>query len=235
MNLLKKIAEVASLGLETLYPALCEVCSEPLTFGEEIMCLKCRASLPETNFHRYDSSPIHIKLMQPGLPINKAASMFYYSRQSPYAALIRSAKYNGRPRIIRCLACEYAEKLKTENFFDGIDMLQPIPMHWLKRFRRGFNQSEEICKGISDISGLPIADNLKARRHSTQTRKQAYDRLVNADGTIYVNDADELEGKHILLVDDVITTGATLITAASTIQKSASTATISVLSLAITV
>ncbi len=214
-----------------VFPAVCEVCGEPLIDGEELLCLNCRHNIPRVNAHVDETSEIHRRLAQPGIPIERTASFFYYFRDNPYARLIQAAKYSDRPNIDAALGRMFAAELARAGFFDGIDALQPVPLHWWKKFRRGYNQAEMICRGISEIARLPIADNLRAARHSTQTRKNALQRQANVAGTMSVARPGEIAGKHILLVDDVITTGATLLATAQTILRNAPGAKISVLSL----
>ena len=113
--------------------------------------------------------------------------------------------------------------------------MPPIPLHFIKHLRRTYNQSEEIARGISDVTGLPIIDNLKAARyHATQTRKSAAERKINASGSFKVTRKEEIEGLHILIVDDVITTGATMLDAMETLKTAVPTVTLSVFSLALT-
>lgn len=217
---------------EAVFPAVCECCGASLVNGEEMLCLQCRYDMPRTGYHRDSFGELHKRLAAPGLPIERTAAMFHYVKDSPYARLIQRAKYNGRPAIVRQLAHKFARELADEHFFDGIDMLLPIPLHWKKRLRRGYNQSEEIAMGISEVTAIAIGDNLTALPHSTQTRKNAAERAANMEGTIRVTHPEELAGRHVLIIDDVITTGATLLAAAKAVHAGAPDAKISVLTLA---
>ncbi len=223
----------SSLG-DALFPACCEVCGRELVDGEILLCLHCRAELPRTRYHRCADSPLHERMALPGVPIERTASYFHYVRGNPYARLIQHAKYNSRPAIVRQLGADFARELAADGFFYGIDMLQPIPLHGWKRFRRGYNQAEIICSGISEVTGIPIADNLRARNHSTQTRKNIAERQANLTGVMRLVAAEDIAGKHILLVDDVITTGATMLAAARVLLSASPAPTISILSLAST-
>ena len=220
--------------LRIIFPEVCEVCGRSLVKGEKVMCLHCDVSMPRTLVHNDEFNVIHRRLA--GLtPIDRAAGMFYYYRESEYARLIHVAKYNSRPIVARQLAEMYACELKPDGFFDGIDVILPVPLHKLKLIRRGYNQSEEIAQGLSAVTGIMVGDNLVALRgHSTQTKKNSYSRWVNAQGVYAVERGDEFEGKHVLVVDDVITTGATLLACCEAIHRVAPTARISVLSLAVT-
>lgn len=221
-------------AFEAIFPSRCEVCGESLVDGEEILCLHCLHSLPRTYCHRDSFGIVHQRVALPGLPIDKGAAFFHYIKENPYAKLLQKGKYNSRPEICEHLGLLYANELNAEQFFDGIDMLIPLPLHWTKRLRRGYNQSEMICRGVSRATGIAIGDNLTAKRHSTQTRKTASERQANVRGVFQVNHPEELEGKHILLVDDIITTGSTIIAAATAIRSAAPTARISLLTLGCT-
>lgn len=217
---------------EAVFPAVCECCGRSLVDGERLLCLHCMYDMPRTGYHRDSFSELHKRLATPGVPIERAAAMFHYIKESPYARLIQHAKYNGRPSIDRELARMFATELAAEGFFEGIDMILPIPLHWRKRWRRGFNQSEEIAAGISEVTGIKCGDNLKALPHSTQTRKNAAERAANMEGKIETVHGEELAGKHLLVVDDVITTGATLLAAAKAVRAGANGVKVSVLTLA---
>lgn len=216
-----------------IWPDVCEVCGCTLVKGEKVICLGCRLKLPRTNLHTQEFSLIHHRLAG-RVPIERAAGYFYYYRSDSFTRLIHAAKYNGRPNVARYLAREYAGEIKNDGFFSGIDLILPVPLHRFKLWKRGYNQTEYIARGLKDATGIAIGSNLVATRgHSTQTRKGSYMRWLNTRNIYEVAHPGELEGKHILVVDDVITTGATLLACCEAIHRSAPTATISVLTLAV--
>lgn len=215
------------------FPPVCYVCGKPLVEGEEVMCLECSLGMPRTNYHLDADNPLHYKLLG-RVKFEKAAALFHYARNNPYSRLITVAKYNSHSEIVRFLGRTYASELQSAGFFNGVDLLVPVPMHWWKKVRRGYNQATEIAKGVSQVTGIEVCEALKASSHSTQTRKNAYERLLNARETYRVVRADALENRHILLIDDVITTGATISTCAEIIHKEVPSARISVLALAST-
>lgn len=217
---------------DAIFPAVCECCGCSLVDGEDLLCLQCLHDIPRTNYHHENFNELHKRLAAPGLPIERAASMFHYIKESRFARLVQRSKYNNRPIIVRHLARIFAQELKDEHFFDGIDLILPIPMHWRKQLKRGFNQSEEIACSVGEVTGIKFGDNLKALPHSTQTRKNAIERAANMEGTIYVSNGTELAGRHVLIIDDVMTTGATILAAAKAIRKESPTTRISVLTLA---
>lgn len=216
-----------------IWPDVCEVCGCTLVKGEKVICLGCRLRLPRTNLHTKEFGLIHHRLAG-RVPIERAAGYFYYYRSDPFTRLIHAAKYNGRPNVARYLAREYAGEIKDNGFFSGIDLILPVPLHRFKLWKRGYNQTEYLARGLKDATGIAIGSNLVATRgHSTQTRKGSYMRWLNTRNIYDVVRPGELEEKHILVVDDVLTTGATLLACCEAIHRSAPTATISVLTLAV--
>lgn len=228
--------DMQGMFLDMLFPARCIVCRRPLACGEEHVCLHCTASFPRIGLHSLTDNEVHRRLMAKDVAIDRAASLMVYRRESPYAHLIHTAKYGRRPALCRHLGRELARSLSTMRFFDGIDLVVPVPMPLFKKLRRGYNQSEEIARGIADITSLPVAtDCLRARRHSTQTRKNASERLDNADRTYHLPYPADWQGVgHILLVDDVITTGATMLACARHIHRAIPGVRVSVASYALT-
>lgn len=218
-----------------IIPDLCTVCHTSLIPGEDIMCLKCMINLPRTNLHSTQPNIIHERLISLNEPIEKASSLYWYYKENEYASLIHDAKYNNRPIVAKKLAEIHAKELINESFFDGIDIIIPVPMHPLKRLMRGYNQSEMIADAISDVSGIKVSYNLELKRFKmSQTRKNAIQRQQNIMEAFKVINPHELNGKHILLVDDVITTGATLVSCMRCIHESASDTRFSIFSLALT-
>lgn len=219
--------------VDAVYPPLCEVCGRPLLDCESEMCLQCDAELPRTNIHAVNASDIHDRVTLAHVPFERLAVYMHYYRESPYAALIRRGKYQNRPWLISFLTRKFVKELPAD-FFNDIDVLLPVGMAWFKRMKRGYNQAEEICKTISAMTGIPIGDNLRMRRHKTQARQSASSRGLNASGNSYVTDAGELDGLHLLIVDDIITTGSTMTDAMTALHHAAPTARISILALAAT-
>ncbi len=220
--------------LDIIFPRCCEVCGTPLVNGEEVICTGCDMAMPRCNIHGEPFNTIHQRLMGHA-PIERAAGYFYYYRNTPYTSLILSAKYRGRPRIARTLAARFAEEIAGSGFFDGIDMIIPVPLHRLRQLRRGYNQAEQMALGLGDTTGIEVVtDVLSARRHSTQTRRNAYERWLNSLHIYHVTAPEKLEGRHVLIADDVITTGATMLACCDAVHKAAPTARISVISLGVT-
>ena len=213
-------------------PHRCVVCGAALAQGEQVMCLKCDLEAPRTMLHRNpEFNEIHKRLGRTAMPIDKAMAWLYYYSSGPYADIVRRAKYSDRPALARKAGRIYGAELAAAAVIVDIDVLLPVPMHWLKRLRRGYNQAEEVARGIADATGIPVGHNLVARRgHSTQTHLSQSERAANITGRFGVADAGDLQGLNVAVVDDIITTGATMIEAARALAG-ASVASLSLLSL----
>lgn len=217
-----------------IFPRVCEVCSRSLTHGEETICLYCLTDMPRTGVHTDTFSIIHKRLAS-HVRLERGAAWFYYFRENPFARMIQRAKYNSRPALAYKLGAMYAREIAPDGFFTDIDVIIPVPLHRFKYLCRGYNQSEEISKGIESVTGIPIETGwLRARRHSTQTRRNAYDRWLNTRGIFSVNNHSLMAGRHVLIVDDVLTTGATMIGCMEAIHTADQSVKISVLTLGLT-
>ena len=217
-----------------LAPRVCQACGRVLAQGEETMCLHCWLDLPRTNAHRQNFNIIHQRLGH-ACHVDRAAGWFYYRRQTQYARLLIDAKYSDRPLTAFMLGKRCAEELEPDGFFAGIDCLVPAPMHWMKRLRRGYNQAETICGGIQSRTGHPVAKALKAvRSHGVLSRTQGRDARYSAiEGTIDLSRNHGIARKHVLIVDDIITTGATMAECVKAVQRGCP-ASVSVLALGLT-
>lgn len=228
------VTKIFNRLVDLIYPRVCEVCGRSLIAGEEVMCLHCAYDLPRTNVHRDPFNMIHQRLATVATPVNRAAGYFHYYREGVYNDIIHRAKYQGRPVLMRAMGERFAQELAADGFFDGIDLVIPVPLYWIKLIRRGYNQTRYLAEGISRVTGIAIGDHLVARRgHSTQTSRSDFARWLNAQSVYGVRNARSLDGRHILIVDDVITTGSTMIACCNAILSAAPTARISVLSLGV--
>lgn len=234
MGLSHSIRKWASDLLSMIYPECCEVCGTRLVGDEKVICTGCYLEMPRCNIHDNFFNTLHQRLAG-HVVIERAAGYFYYYRGNPYTRLIHVAKYNGRPETGRELAARFADEIMNDGFFDGMDLIVPVPLHRFKKLKRGYNQTEYIAEGIARKTGLAINRNLIALKpHSSQTRKNAFERWKNSLDIYGVKNPEELENKHILLVDDVITTGSTMLACCEAIHRAAPSATISVIALGVT-
>lgn len=230
------LAQIGESLLDLLFPPQCAVCGRQLVSGERYVCLHCRVAMPRVNITDITENDIHRRLMAGDTEIFRAFSLLSYRSESQFAQIVQTAKYGHRPAMCRHLGHQLAEAAKSVNLFDGVDLIVPVPMHPLKQLRRGYNQSEEIARGISEKTGIPWADDcLHARLHATQTRKNASQRLDNASRTYHLPHPEHWQDvSHILLVDDVITTGATMLACARHLHSALTAVKISVASFALT-
>ena len=240
MDLAGNILRLCDGIADIFIPRACPACGCAMDSSEEAICGACLLAL-----HRADVAVPGSKLMDTiangPAPAGIAASWLRYRHDSPEARLIQSIKYRGRPRLGRELGRIFGQELAARSLPEGmlkpaaIDVLIPVPLHWTKRLRRGFNQSEWIAEGIAEALGCGVATCLRAvRPHATQTHKTDQGRAENVVGIFALDKDAKLDGLNITIVDDVITTGATVREAILTIGRAGGRpATVSVLSLAL--
>jgi ComF family protein len=204
--------------LDVLFPRICPVCDSVLASHEQHICTKCLTDIPITRYHT-DKFNAMEQLFAGKVPIEHATGFFFYEKGNPYANIIHDLKYRNQPQLGRFVATLYAKQLVASGYFSDIDYIIPVPLHPRKKRKRGYNQSELIAQGFADVFNVPILTDIivAVRDHDTQTAKGIYERWLNTQGIFDVINSEYLENKHILLVDDVVTTGATLLSAASTI------------------
>lgn len=220
--------------IDLLIPPKCHICGDILMPDEHFVCRPCIAALPRTSYHTRPDNPVEMRFA--GLfPFENASGHFFYSRGSSVASLIHDFKYRNFPGLARRMGQIMAADLTTSAFLQDMDFICAVPLHWVKRMRRGYNQTERMACGISDISGIRVSRDLIARkRHRTQTHLTNEERRKNVEGIFRLKHPERYAGKHILLIDDVCTTGATLTAAAESILRAAPTAKITILTLAAT-
>ncbi len=226
MKILQYVADL-------LFPRLCPVCGSELNAGERYVCARCMAELPRTGFHSMEFNPME-QLFAGKVPVERATGYFFYERGSRHASILHSIKYYNQPQLGEWMGRQFAHEVAASGFFDAVDAIVPVPLHRSKLVQRGYNQSEYIARGISKVINRPVAKLLKAvKEHDTQTRKGRYERLVNMQNVFTVTDITAIAGRHLLLVDDVVTTGATLLTCAETLKQSVADVRISIATLAV--
>ncbi len=205
---------------DLFFPRLCPICRQALIRNEEGICTDCLHRLPRTTTPLAPSSPM-AQLIPGKIPIERCASYLFFTTPGDARDLIHHIKYHGGKRCGERLGYIYANELKTSGFFDNIDLLIPVPLHPSKERERGYNQSEWIARGIHQATGIPICTN--ALYHITdtrsQTRKGIYHRWLDTH-TAYAAALSSLApNPHILHIDDVITTGATLLACACALRE----------------
>ena len=204
--------------IDLIFPRTCLVCGELLSPQEKDFCINCLSTLPKIEKIRLDDIE---KSFWGKVEIERATSFMYYHKNSPYNNLIHRLKYKNRPDTGDRLAFLAAKEIAESGFFDDIDAIVPLPLSKRKMRQRGYNQCDYIAKGLSRATGIPVIKNAVKRLKSneTQTHKSRDERWQNVEGIFALSDATLLEGKHILLIDDILTTGATLASCAKSIQE----------------
>lgn len=217
-----------------MFPRSCHICGEKLAPSEHYICLPCLSRMPRTLYHRQSDNPMEQRFMGI-IPYERATGHFFYSRGSDLATLIQDFKYRKFPGLARYLGSVVATELLTTDFLSDIDIIIPVPMHVWKQARRGYNQAAEVAHGLAEVVGLPVSTALKAvRSHRTQTSMTLDARRKNVSGMFRLDNPDSINDRYVLLVDDVCTTGATLLAASEAILAAAPEARITLLTLGVT-
>ena len=203
--------EIKESILHIVFPHICDGCGSDLLNIESRLCIRCLASLPETNFEQHAGNPVE-KLFWGRLPLINAAAGFYFTKESLMQHLMHQFKYKGNKELGLQLGRIMGNAIKSSNRFNYIDALIPLPLFPSKEKKRGYNQATILCDGIAEILGLPVLANVITRpQHTeTQTKKGRIERWKNIEGKFQLVDPTAIHNKHLLLVDDVVTTGATL-------------------------
>jgi ComF family protein len=198
-------------ALHLFYPHICTGCGSDLLEKNNLLCINCLAELPHTNFALHENNPIE-KIFTGRIKIKAAHSEFYFSKGQLIQQLIHQLKYNNNKEIGYYLGEIMGNTLLKSGRFSGIDFLIPLPLYPDKEFKRGYNQAEIICMGTQNTTQIPVMTKnvLRQRPTETQTRKHRAERWENVDGSFVIKNPGALTGKNVLLIDDVITTGATL-------------------------
>lgn len=230
------LTQYLSSAWDILFPRRCLVCGQTLSGGEEHVCGACLTTLPLTHLDSRSENAV-VRLFYDVEGTQRGAALLVYRHQNAAFRLIHAMKYGDRPAVGVFLGEMMAHKFEPEGFFEGVDALVPVPLSSRKLRDRGFNQSEAIAQGIAAVTGLPICTDLVARTvdNPTQTNLSTQQRRENVAGIFTAAAADtqrdasndqRSEEKrerypHLLLIDDVITTGATLHALADTLSAAA--------------
>ena len=214
------IKDWLSSFLSLLFPRCCVVCGRPLAKGEECLSTMCNINHPRTDYHLRKDNPVE-KLFWGKIPLERATSFFFYRKGSDFRQILHQLKYGGQKDIGAIMGRYMAAELLASGFFEGVDVILPVPLHKKKQQIRGYNQSEWIARGIAAVTGISIDTESVVRQKNTetQTRKSSFERWENVEGIFQLHHAESLAGKHVLIVDDVLTTGATTVECASCLAE----------------
>jgi len=204
--------------LNLFYPNICQACGIALNQQENIICISCQVKLPKTGFQFHEDNPVS-RIFWGRVNLYSATSFLFFNKGGNVQKLIHSLKYRNKKEVGEFLGTLFGYELKKSSLFKEINVVVPVPLHPKKFNKRGFNQSEMIASGIGRAMDIPTDFNNLVRLVNTdsQTRKSRYNRWENVKGVFSINNAKAFEGKHILLVDDVLTTGATMEACAATL------------------
>lgn len=204
-----------------LFPHHCTGCGSDLVEANQYICHQCYTALPETHFAPYRNNPIE-KIFYGRIDVQEAMAAYYFSKKSVLQQLIHTLKYRNNTETGLQLGRWMGELLKSSGRFQHLDALIPLPLFPDKEKKRGYNQATILCNGVSEILNVPVINNfvLRKRYTDTQTKKGRNDRWINVEGSFELNPHYTSKPGHVLLIDDVITTGATLEACGSAIVES---------------
>jgi len=216
-------------------PRSCDICGCRLATDEDIICSACNLKLPRTGQQHTPLDNNVARLFWGKNNVAQCAAFMFYQSHSPAGRLIYKLKYHNRPDIGEALGIMIAREFALDNFFDGIDVIIPLPLSKRRERQRGYNQSMELAKGIARVTGKSICKDAVCRIKDTdtQTRKNPAERHENVKDAFKLMRPEAISDKHILLVDDVITTGASL-SACVRVVSAAGNVTVSVLTIGAT-
>ena len=214
------------------FPDFCLGCNDGLVKGEEILCTHCLSELPRVDYFQTDDNPL-VNRFVGRVPIRYGWSLLKFQKSGIVQSLLHQLKYSNKPEIGEKLGRILGLKFMELGLKDSIDFLIPVPLHKNRKRVRGYNQSAMIAKGISEVMGKPFSDEIMIRVSATktQTKKSKIERWENVSNAFQINTPERIMGKNLLLVDDVVTTGATTEACSKSLLK-AGAATISIACLA---
>ena len=197
--------------MHLFFPSLCALCKQALLVQENTLCFACEHKLPYTHFHALPNNETALRLAG-RFPFKHATSLFYFTQQSAVQQLMHALKYEHRPAIGTYFGSLLGQQLREIKAFQGIDGIIAIPLHYKKEQQRGYNQSNLIAAACAAAMGLPFYNKAIVRKRFTQTQtlKNRLQRVENLEDAFFINNTKLLIGKHLLIIDDVLTTGATM-------------------------
>lgn len=198
--------------LDLIAPRSCAVCGCRLSPDEQAICIRCNLHLPRTHYEKVPYDNEMARLFWKRIPLEKCAAWFFFQAGSEAANILYRLKYHHHPETAEAIGLMIGQEWKETGFFENIDLLIPVPLAHKRERQRGYNQSMEITKGIHQATGIPIGKNIILRNRfvESQTHIGRWERADNVEGVFELIDAAAIHGKHVLLIDDVVTTGATI-------------------------
>lgn len=214
------ITEVFQDFVSLIFPNHCLSCEDSLVKGEKLVCTRCMLEMPQTNYH-LDSENALKKRLSGRMQLDYVMALFKFSKNGRVQAILHALKYKNQPDLAVMLGHVYGERMREAEFSKTFDLIVPVPLHATRIRRRGYNQSAKFAEGLSEKLEVPYSDDHMERKVSTetQTRKSKLSRWKNVDEVFCVRREKDIQGKRILLVDDVITTGSTIEACAAQLWK----------------
>lgn len=205
-----QLKEIKDSFLHLLFPHVCSGCGSDILNEENVLCMRCIDAMPETNFEIYPNNPVE-KTFWGRLPLIGATAQFYFTKESLMQHLMHQLKYKRNKELGLQLGRIMGDQIKKSGRFEA-DALIPLPLFPAKEKRRGYNQATILCEGMAETMNIPVLDKaiIRPQHTETQTKKGRIERWKNMEGKFILSDPGAIRNKHLLLVDDVVTTGATL-------------------------
>ena len=205
---------------ELLYPKLCGGCGNHLYENEEVVCVYCRASLPLSGECDFENNASE-KLFWGKVSITAAASFLFFQKKSSTQHLLHQLKYQQKENIGEWLGEQFAYSLQSKGRFAAVEIIIPIPLHPSRIKVRGYNQCDAIARGMASVLQIPIVNGVLTRSVATQsqTKKNRFQRFENMNSVFSISEKANRLPNHVLLLDDVLTTGATIVSAAQVLAK----------------
>ena len=219
-----KFLRILNDFLSLFFPGICDACNDKLLTNESVICANCLYNLPKTNYHLEKNNPVS-QIFWGRVNIENATSLYFYNKGSKFQKLIHKLKYNGKKKIAFELGKYFGSILRTSEFYKSFDVIIPVPLHPKREKKRGYNQSYWFALGLNEVYDSEVDANIlfRAVETETQTKKSRFERWKNVDSIFKTKDKITLINKHILLVDDVLTTGATLEACAAALLETENT------------
>ncbi len=197
--------------MQVVFPSTCACCGQVLVEGERQVCVGCLVDMAATLYSTMPDNITERKLMG-RIHLEAATSIYYFKTENTVRNMVHAMKFGGNTELCRMMGRQMGLELLRSGRFDDVDVLVPVPLHWIRRLKRGYNQSELLCRGIAEVMPREVNTSAVVRHRYTrkQSKQKGHRRDKNVEGAFRMRRPDELAGKHVLLVDDVLTTGATL-------------------------
>lgn len=220
MSIFCDISVVLRDIVSLMLPRTCLACGRVLLENESCVCLACRYNMPLTNFAKQGDNPVK-RLFENVMPVESAAAMFWFVGGTEWQRIIHSFKYHGRWFFAQKMGEWLGEELLDSGNFEDVELVVPVPLHYRRRLRRGYNQSEQLALGIGRKMEVECSFDAvrRCQYNDSQTSKSRSERWENVEHIFEVRKVNKLRGRHILLVDDVLTTGATMASCATAIIR----------------